>query len=418
MKSIDRYMARLIAVPLFSTLVIAAMLLVLDRMLRLFDFVATEGGPVSVVWEMLANLLPEYFGLGIPIGLLLGCLLAFRRLATSSELDVLRAVGVSSNRLLLVPYIFTVVLAVINLGIVGYVQPKARFAYERLRYELRTGALGASIKVGEFTTFPTQNGIPGPTVRIEQSKEEGRELSGIFLQQTDKKGNTLAATAEKGRFFGTANPDEIIFQLTKGTLVRTEVGVPTPRVLRFDLWNIPIPLPKTDPFRGRGGRNLERTLPELAALGRATTTDEELRDTSRAAFHFRLTEVAAMFLLPMLAMALGVPPKRSTSALGVFLGIVIIVTYFKVNEYGQSVGGLGKIDPFLALWVPFGIFAALVLWMYYTIAYVPGGQPIGALERVFAQISKAVRRWLPGRRVGGQADDDDDAALPAAGAPA
>ncbi|HET9510298.1 MAG TPA: LPS export ABC transporter permease LptF, partial [Sphingomonas sp.] len=47
MKSIDRYLARLIAVPLISTLVIAAMLLVLDRMLRLFDFVATEGGPVS-----------------------------------------------------------------------------------------------------------------------------------------------------------------------------------------------------------------------------------------------------------------------------------------------------------------------------------------------------------------------------------
>src|SRR3954462_4283291 len=113
MKSIDRYMARLIALPLFSTLVIAAMLLVLDRMLRLFDFVATEGGPVSVVWQMLANLLPEYFGLGIPVWLLLCWLLAFRRLATSSELDVLRAVGVSYNRLLLVPYMYAVVLAML-----------------------------------------------------------------------------------------------------------------------------------------------------------------------------------------------------------------------------------------------------------------------------------------------------------------
>ncbi|MBN9926999.1 LptF/LptG family permease, partial [Listeria monocytogenes] len=81
-----------------STLVIFAMLLVLDRMLRLFDFVATEGGPVSVVWRMLANLLPEYVGLGIPVGLLLGTLLAFRKLATSSELDVMRAVGMSYPR--------------------------------------------------------------------------------------------------------------------------------------------------------------------------------------------------------------------------------------------------------------------------------------------------------------------------------
>ncbi|MBN8808378.1 MAG: LPS export ABC transporter permease LptF [Sphingomonas sp.] len=416
MKSIDRYMARLIALPLFSTMVIFAMLLVLDRMLRLIDFVVTEGGPVSVVWRMLANLLPEYMGLGIPVGLLLGCLLAFRRLATSSELDVLRAVGVGYNRLLVVPYMYAIVLAVLNLAIVGYIQPKARFEYERLRYELRTGALGASIKVGEFTTFPNN----GPTVRIEQSHDEGRQLSGIFLHQNDKQGGSFSVTATQGRFLGSTDADEIIFRLTDGTLVRTEKGIATPRVLRFTLWDIPIPLPRTDPFRGRGENKLERTLPELAVLGRSSNSNEELRDTSRAAFHFRLTEVAAMFLLPMLAMALGVPPKRSTSALGVFLGIVMIVTYFKVNEYGQSVGSLGKIDPFLALWVPFAIFAALVLWMYYTIAYVPGGQPIGALERVFAKLAKAVRRWLPTRRLAppGDGDAEDANPTPAAGAPA
>ena len=93
MNSLDRYMARLIAVPLLANLVIAAMLLILDRIRILLEFVADEGGPVSVVWRMLANLLPEYLGLGIPIGLMLGVLFAFRRLATSSELDVMRGLG-------------------------------------------------------------------------------------------------------------------------------------------------------------------------------------------------------------------------------------------------------------------------------------------------------------------------------------
>ena len=300
-------------------------------------------------------------------------------------------------------------LAALNLGIVGYVQPKARYAYENLRYELRTGALGASIKVGEFTTFPNN----GPTVRIEQSHDEGRELTGIFVQQNDKKGGSFAVTAEKGRFYAAPNPDEIIFQLTNGTLVRHEAGVPVPRVLRFNLWNIPIRLPETSPFRARGGRNLEFTLPELARIGRDRSAPEPLRDTSRAAFHFRITEVVSMFLLPMLALALGVPPKRSTSALGVFLSIIIIVTYFKVNEYGESIGGLGRIDPLIALWVPFAIFAALVLWMYYTIAYVPGGQPIGALDRFFGKISKLVMRWLPFRRQARAMGDDEPETQPA-----
>ena len=393
MKSIDRYLVRLIAVPLFATLVIFAMLLVLDRMLRLFDFVATEGGPVSVVWRMLANLLPEYFGLGIPVGLLLGTLLAFRKLATSSELDVMRAVGMSYPRMLRVPYMYAIALCALNFAIVGFVQPDARYNYEKLRFELRTGALGASIKVGEFTHFGNDM-----TLRIEESHDNGRRLSGIFLRKDDNKGGSIAVTAETGQFFATDNPDEIIFRLTNGTLVRTEAKVATPRVLRFSSNDLPIPLPKTENFRVRGGENLERTLPELARIGSDRKADKELRDTSRAAFHFRTAEVLSILLLPLLALALGIPPKRSTSALGVFLAIIMIVAYHKVNEYAQAVGGLGKIDPVLAIWIPFTVFAGLTLWMFYTIAYVPGGQPIGALERVFSKLAKSIRKLLPGRR--------------------
>ncbi len=393
MNSIDRYMARLIAVPLISTLLISAMLLVLDRMLRLFEFVATEGGPVSVVWRMLANLLPEYLGLGIPIGLMLGCLLAFRRLATSSELDVLRAVGLSYTRLLKVPYMYAIALALLNLAIVGFVQPWARYNYEQLRFELRSGALGASIKVGEFTSFGARM-----TLRIEESQKEGRELSGIFVQMMTKDGTPVAVTAEKGQFLRSDDPDVIIFKLSNGTLVHQDKGSPVPRVLTFTTHNLPIPLPKYEQFRVRGGRNLELTLPELARIGGNPQSAPEQRDTSRSAFHFRLAEVASMFLLPLLAVALGVPPKRSTSALGVFLSIVMIVTYHKINEYGQSIGSLGRIDPLIALWGPFALFAALVFWMYYQIAYVPGGQPIGGLERVFAKAMAAILRRIPGRR--------------------
>jgi lipopolysaccharide export system permease protein len=78
----------------------------------------------------------------------------------------------------------------------------------------------------------------------------------------------------------------------------------------------------------------------------------------------------------------------------VFISIVMVVAYHKVNEYGEQVSSLGKLDPWLALWVPFGIFAAIIIWMYYTLAYVPGGQPIGALERFFANSTKRIMRLV------------------------
>ena len=74
--AIDRYIFRLVVMPMIGVFVIAATLLMLDKMLKLFDFVASMGGPVGVVFRMLANMLPEYASLAIPLGLLLGTLLA------------------------------------------------------------------------------------------------------------------------------------------------------------------------------------------------------------------------------------------------------------------------------------------------------------------------------------------------------
>jgi lipopolysaccharide export system permease protein len=39
--------------------------------------------------------------------------------------------------------------------------------------------------------------------------------------------------------------------------------------------------------------------------------------------------------------------------------------------------------------------SAMIYWMYHVLAHRPGGQPIGALERAFSQVGKAVRRLLP-----------------------
>lgn len=387
--AIDRYIARLIFFPMLGTLVLSAMLLVLEKMLRLFDFVATEGGPVSVVWRMLANLIPEYLSLGIPIGLMLGILLAFRRLATSSELDVLKGVGMSFGRLMRVPFAYAIALAALNLAIVGFIQPVARYAYEGLQFELRSGALGASIKVGEFTKLGDRM-----TLRIEESYNDGRSLRGIFVRGENKDGQRVSATAARGQFLATDDPNTIILRLSQGVLIHESPKFAVPRVLTFDNHDLPIPLPKIEAFRLRGGADREMTIPELFVAGKDQNQSAQTRLESRANFHFRIVEVMSMFLIPLIAIALAIPPKRSTSSLGVFLSIVLLVTQHKINQYAEDMGARGVIDPLIALWVPFLLFAGLAVWMYYTVAHVPGGQPIGALERVAAKAAQKIRGML------------------------
>ncbi len=385
--AIDRYIFKATLVPMISVFVIAASLLVLDKMLRLFDFVAVEGGPVSIVFKMLANLLPEYASLAIPLGLMLGILLAFRKLAVSSELDVLRAVGLGYNRLLRVPYMLTVGLAIVNLLIVGYLQPLSRYYYEQMQFQLRSGALGASIKVGDFTTLKDRMAL-----RIERSEDNGTRLIGVFARIADRKGQVLSISAREGRFLATADSrDTIILRLNDGTIVQ-DTGKSSPRVLSFTLHDLPIDLPKIEQFRQRGDSEREYVLPELLHIGWNDQLPQEKRNQSLASLNYRLVEVVMMLLLPLLAVALAIPPKRSTSSLGVFISIVMVVAYHKVNQYGEDVAGLGLVHPVVALWGPFFVFAGLILWMYYRVAFVPGGQAIGALESLFAKFASRLKR--------------------------
>ena len=411
--AIDRYIARLVLVPMLAVFVVAASLLILDKMLTLFDFVATQGGPVTVVFKMLANMLPEYASLAIPLGLMLGILFAFRRLATSSELDVMRALGLSYTRLLRVPFLFAIVLAGLNLLIVSYVQPLSRYYYEELQFELRSGALGASIKVGEFNALQNRTAL-----RVESSKDDGRQLEGIFARIAATNGEVMVISAREGQFFASReNPDTIILRLTDGQIVQQSPTIRNPRVLTFASHDLPIDLPKIEQFRRRGDKDREYFLPELLRIGWSKSASHEMRVQSIANLNYRLVEVAMMFLLPMLAVALAVPPKRSTSALGVFVSIIMVVAYHKVNEYGQDVSSLGRVDPTLALWGPFNAFAGLIMWMYWRLAYVPGGQPIGGLETAFSRLGKAIGRLFGGLRRAPVAKRPADDATDGTGAP-
>lgn len=395
--SIDRYIFKLVVFPMLGVFALAASLLLLDKMLRLFDFVAVEGGPIGVVFKMLGALIPEYASLAIPLGLLLGILLAFRKLATSSELDVMRAVGLGYNRLLRVPYLITFALMAVNVALVFYVQPLSRYYYEQMEYELRSGALGASIKVGEFTTLADRMAL-----RIEESQDDGTKLMGIFARVANSEGQVLSISAREGAFLATSDdPDTIILRLTDGTIVQDTGGENTsPRVLSFTRHDLPIDLPAIEAFRDRGDAEREYILPELLRIGWSDNAPEAKRDASQASFNFRMVEVVMMLMMPLLAVALAIPPKRSTSALGVFVSIIMVVSYHKVNQYGEDVAALGRIDPILALWGPFVLFAALILWMYYRVAYVPGGQAIGALETAADKLSKRLRKLFKRKRPG------------------
>ncbi len=79
LRIVDRHVLRQVSLPLAGTLVIGLLMLLADRMVRLLDTTLGKKNSFSVVFEMLAYLVPHYLGTAIPAALFLGLLLASAR---------------------------------------------------------------------------------------------------------------------------------------------------------------------------------------------------------------------------------------------------------------------------------------------------------------------------------------------------
>lgn len=384
---LDRYILAQVRTPLLMTLAVAALLLLLERMLRLFDFVVNQGGPVEVVFRLLGNLIPHYLGMALPIGLFLGILIAFRNLSLNSEIDAIGASGVGLRRLLRPVMYLSLVLMAVQFVLVSYVQPFSRYYYHGLVFDLRSGALGASVKVGEFVNIGK-----GMVLRINESRNNGTELLGIFLERTQEDGRRVAISAEKGGFFSTPDQQNVILRLYNGRLLEINEKRDRPRVLTFDQQDIAVRLPEIEEFRRRGEQQRELTIIELWTAINDPNLDKATYDEYRGNFHWRLAETLTFLILPFLAISLGIANRRTGQSLGLVIGLSLIILYNELQEMCVTLVVDGTASPFVTIWLLYAAFFALSLrFMYLRTARV-GGDPLYWVELLWAASNRPVKR--------------------------
>src|SRR3990170_5847246 len=117
---VDRYIVRQVLKPLLTAVSIGLLMLLAERMVRLLDVTLGKKNSFSVVFELLAYLVPHYLGLALPAAMFLGLLFGFNRLSKDSEIDAFLAAGIGLHRLVRPVVGLAVVLALVSLGIFGW----------------------------------------------------------------------------------------------------------------------------------------------------------------------------------------------------------------------------------------------------------------------------------------------------------
>ena len=361
MSLIDRYILRAVMTPLILALCVAGALLLLEQMLRLFDFVLAEQGPVNVVWRMLANLLPHYLGLALPLGAFLGIMLAFRNLSMSSELDALSSSGASFGRMLRPVYLLMLLLMIFDFLLVSYIQPYARYEYRQIRFDVTSGALGIKIPAGEFVDISDR-----VTIRLGAINKETRNAEEIFLERRTLDGGKTTITAESGAISTTPDISTLLLKLETGrTLIISPDGETIERS-EFDSFDLEVALPSIAVFPERGGDEREATFNEiLTLLTSPGAKASPLYDDYRAGFHWRIIHPLTFLVMPILAIATGVTGRRRSSTLKPVIGIAILIVYHELlEEWATVVARNGELSPYISMWGIFAIFLMVSLSLY------------------------------------------------------
>lgn len=317
MSAIDLYIARRLGRPFLAVSLTIVLLLTLENSRRLMALLGNVEQPVAILIRLMLYLVPEYLGIGLLVAVFVSVALVFRSFALQGELDIFSSIGLSPARLLRVPLLFGLAVALLHGGLRAYIEPAGEQRLDALGTSIARGNLGLSIAPGDFL-----RPRPGTMFHVDAIDRETGVFHGLLVQS---RGLTVAA--REGRVIN-GGAEGVLLRLSEGHVVAARRGGRAD-VSSFRTMAMPVQLVAARPHHVTPRHRNDRLM--LNALWRAALEDRggPERAEARAALGTRFVTAAFIALVPLFGYVLGVPPKRSTSALGLGLGILLIVAFVR-----------------------------------------------------------------------------------------
>jgi len=290
-----------------SVLAVVMSLMLLEHLPRLLEITRLSGHRGYIVAHTVAGLLPEYGGIGLPVGLFLGIALTVRKLALGGELDVIEACGIAPVRWMRFPLIVATMISILTMLNQGWLMPACEVKLAEIGRRMESGEFGHRLEAGQFIDLGS-----GTVLLFEQVDAANGELVGLFLRT---EGSTF--TARRGRFWRLPSGAAAI-ELRDGQAIQERSsGVMDFARLQY----------RTDDVGGASRIGLGDRSPKRVDIGLLWADGTP---SSRSTVYGRCLSAALILFLPSLALALGKPPRRRSGAVGILVGLILLVLGLKV----------------------------------------------------------------------------------------
>lgn len=391
LRILDRYVLMLTLKPMLLCLGVVLSALLLERILRLIDILATAGAPVFIAFALAANLVPHYLGFAMPAGFALGIYSAISKMSLGAELEAGLASGVSVRTLVRPLIMLGALMCVISIVVVGYAAPYCRYSYREIINQSVTYAWRAHAPAATFVSVKD-----GLTITADEVDKTGRNLRGVFIQNREN-GIDVVTSSESGQLELTPDQLQIQLRLKNGAAIR-DYGAAKPSTLRFQDFVLDKKFDLTaPPFRPRGGNERELTLTELWSEMHNPVPSAPYNRLA-AEFHSRIARALSLIFLPLLIVPLSMTMRRNTRIANMVTAGAATVLYHNAMQIGETLADKGVASAWVTCWGPFAAFVAVSIWMFATSTDRPGDTAISrSIDRIEGAFSKLFR-GLKGRR--------------------
>lgn len=394
MGRLNQYLIKKAAIMIGGLVIFACCVLLLERLLRIFQVVTTSTNPASDTSQMIVNLLPYYLGIAVPLALLLGVIITIDRFSRSSELTAALGAGISLFHMTK-PFVYIgVFLAALTLFIEGYMQPVGRYNYRKVEHSVKQQSFTAALREGTFTSVGNRTFFAGTDL-------PGAAIGPIFIYETltDDMGKLTGkrlTTASQGEIIVREESMEPVLQLSKGQtyLIAETDKKQLDGDLRFQSSSIAGAASEIN-YRVRGDDEREMTSRELFSNRKGDDARFTVsQEVNNATLHLRVAKSVLLLILPFIAVPFGLNYGRNPSSAGITIGVIFLISLQKALEFGQSLGAAGKIPPWVGIWPIIMAVALFAFWIFRKSAYKMGQPPLTSISHYMTHVQGRIRKKI------------------------
>ena len=332
MTALTRYILRqCFGVMIFVTAALSAAVW-LAQSLPLIDLIVNRGLSLDIFLYLAMLILPRFLDIVLPIGVFIAVLLTFNRLATESELVVMRAAGLGPLSLTRPVLILAAIAFSILMSFSLYALPVSSRAFKDLQFEIRHRFVSSLIQEGTFTT------ISDKLTLYVRSREPNGDVVGLLINDSRDPLKPVTILAQRAAFVDTSAGARII--MLKGNRQQFDPQNRRLSVLTFDRYTLDLGSLQDAPVvRFRGAE--ERFLGELMF---PSTHDPVIRRSFIMEAHQRLLIPLSVFsfaLVPLACLLPGEFSRRGQSKrvmLAVAAAFLFQTASLGVNDFAARFG--------------------------------------------------------------------------------